>query len=110
LKVDNNLRPKVFYGPINIYFGSQTGTASNFAKILGDEAEKQGFEPKIIDLIDFQPETFKTVELAAFLMATHGEGEPTDNAKKFVEWISREDLDGTVLTKMKYTCFGLGNK
>jgi len=101
----------VCYGPIHIFFGSQTGTASNFAKILGEEAEKEGFEPKVVDLIDFDPQSFvEKTRLCVFLMATHGEGDPTDNAKKFAEWIGNEEMDKNILKNLKFTVFGLGNK
>ena len=42
------------------------------------------------------------------LLATHGEGEPTDNSQAFYEWMKEAD-DGT-LSSVKYTVFGLGNK
>lgn len=42
-------------------------------------------------------------------MATYGEGEPTDNAREFHEWL-KEDADGVDLSALHYTVFGLGNK
>lgn len=41
-------------------------------------------------------------------MATHGEGEPTDNAKTFYKWL--EDNTEQKLSGLRYTVFGLGNK
>lgn len=43
-------------------------------------------------------------------MATHGEGEPTDNAKKFYEWIIDTERSGSELPNLKFSVFGLGNK
>ncbi|CAH3191307.1 unnamed protein product, partial [Porites evermanni] len=45
--------------------------------------------------------------LTIFVMATYGEGDPTDNAQEFYEWLQndRDDLDC-----LNYTVFGLGNK
>ena len=41
-------------------------------------------------------------------MATHGEGDPTDNAKAFIEWLS--DVEKVKnLKEFRYTVFGLGN-
>lgn len=103
-------KPKEYYGPIHIFFGSQTGTASNFAKILGEEAEKAGFEPKVCDLVDFEEENFKKIKVAIFAMATHGEGEPTDNAEKFYKWIESTEHPEGFLRNLRFSVFGLGNK
>jgi NADPH-ferrihemoprotein reductase len=102
--------PEASYGPIYIYFGSQTGTAASYAKILGEEAAKNGFKPKLIDLIDFDPEYLQSLKLTVFIMATHGEGEPTDNSVAFNEWLSDKERTGEELKGQKFTVFGLGNK
>ena len=41
-------------------------------------------------------------------MATHGEGDPTDNALAFYEWIKDKSRDDDELQNVKFTCFGLG--
>lgn len=100
------------YGPIRIYYGSQTGTAANFARILGKEATAAGFEPEVIDLIDFKPEELAPgpkTQLAIFLTATHGEGDPTDNAVEFFKWLTKEDHPPNTLQYLQFTNFGLGN-
>ncbi|XP_015749750.1 PREDICTED: NADPH--cytochrome P450 reductase-like [Acropora digitifera] len=45
--------------------------------------------------------------MAIFVVATYGEGDPTDNAQEFYEWLQndRDDLDC-----LHYTVFALGNK
>ena len=46
-------------------------------------------------------------KFAVFIMATFGEGEPTDNAQRFYEWICG---DAAALTQTEYAVFGLGNR
>jgi len=41
-------------------------------------------------------------------MATYGEGDPTDNAKDFYEWLSNATNPNN-LVNIKFTVFGLGN-
>ena len=54
----------------------------------------------------------QATDRAIFLMATYGEGEPTDNAVSFTKWIKNEDgdIDASALAKVKFSVFGLGNK
>ncbi|KAJ1456874.1 hypothetical protein M885DRAFT_438997 [Pelagophyceae sp. CCMP2097] len=99
---------------MGIYFGSQTGTAEGFAKILADEARAHGFAPRIVDLEDFEPETLcgeGRAEIAIFAMATYGEGEPTDNAHVFLRWCKEQKKEGSSpLAGVRFSVFGLGNK
>jgi NADPH-ferrihemoprotein reductase len=102
--------PQVNYGPVHIYFGSQTGAASNFANALSEEAIKAGFEPTVIDLVEFHPESFKDVKFALFTISTHGEGEPPENAKTFNQYITSAERSSTDFKGLKYAVFALGNK
>lgn len=51
-------------------------------------------------------------KLSIFLMATYGEGEPTDNAAKFVKWLKEEEeeVPEGALSSVRYSVFGLGNR
>lgn len=96
--------------PINIYYGSQQGTASKFAKILSDEGETYGFMPEVVDLTaSGQGETIEKGTVGIFCMATHGEGDPTDNAKAFVQWLTDPKENHEQISGFKFTVFGLGN-
>ena len=97
---------------MTVYFGSQTGTAEGFARIIMEECKSRGFDAKTTDLEDFDAHELASCNLAIFLMATYGEGEPTDNASKFITWSKNEDkdVDETFLASLKFSVFGLGNK
>jgi sulfite reductase alpha subunit-like flavoprotein len=49
-----------------------------------------------------------------FVMATYGEGEPTDNAVGLMEFLKNDEVTfsegGNRLDGMKYTVFALGNR
>ena len=96
------------FGKIYFLFASQTGTANKFSTILSNEAEEEGFEPTIIDLMDYKFFDFQN-KICVFLIATHGEGDPTDNSKEFYEWLLVNDETKNVLKNLKFTVFGLGN-
>ena len=95
---------------LKIFFGSQTGTAEEFANSLADEASVHGFAPEVVDLEDLTPEDLQDVPLALFSLATYGDGEPTDNARPFYEWLSKDDKEEGYLSGLKFSIFGLGNK
>ena len=101
------------------------------------EGENHGFKVRVVDIEDAGEEDDLLKELtnenfrddddksrALFLMATYGEGEPTDNAMQFVNWIQQksgikgeatnivieeEQRDDSCLNGMDYAVFGLGN-
>jgi len=96
---------------ISLFFLPQhgTGTAEGYAEQLKKEAKKYGFAARVVDLDDFDESEFMESRLALCVMATYGEGEPTDNASKFFKWL--KNLDGPVaLEGLSFTVFGLGNK
>mmetsp|Transcript_12396 Transcript_12396/g.14442 ORF Transcript_12396/g.14442 Transcript_12396/m.14442 type:complete len:715 (+) Transcript_12396:261-2405(+) len=102
---------------VSLYFGSQTGTAEGFAKDIAKAIKPFGYLPKVVDLEDFVPEEMSTVPYAVFLMATYGEGDPTDNALDFFSWLndSEDSKYETKITEnsfkdVKFAVFGLGNK
>ena len=96
-------RPK-----LDIFYGSQTGTAEGFARQLAQGARSNNFDAKAVDLENFTPETIQECRAAVFLVATYGEGEPTDNSKAFVRWLKKGARAGD-LDKLHYCVFGLGS-
>ncbi|KAJ8612922.1 hypothetical protein CTAYLR_006197 [Chrysophaeum taylorii] len=100
-------------GPaLTVCFGSQTGTAEQFAKELCIDAKREGYNARILDLEDFEDVSDLRGGGGAlvFAMATYGEGEPTDNAHGFMKWAKKAVAEGeTPLAGQAFAVFGLGN-
>jgi sulfite reductase alpha subunit-like flavoprotein len=66
----------------------------------------------VIDFEDFNPEIFTKHSLIIICVATHYEGDPCDNTKKFYKWFREQTKkpDSTSIMKgVNYTLFGLGD-
>lgn len=61
---------------------------------------------------DFEKEEFINTELMIIIVATHGEGEPTDNSLRLHTWIKNavKAKEGKLMKNVKYAVFGLGDK
>ncbi|CAG5125401.1 unnamed protein product, partial [Candidula unifasciata] len=95
-----------------VFYGSQTGTAEEFATRLAKDAARYGMkgmvaDPEECDMEDLTKLTEIENSLAIFCMATYGEGDPTDNAQEFQEFLTNGNGD---FTGIKFAVFGLGNK
>jgi NADPH-ferrihemoprotein reductase len=104
-----------------VFYGSQTGTAEDYASRLAKEGSSRfGLKTLVADLEDYDYDNLDTLpddKVAVFVLATYGEGEPTDNAVEFYEFITGEDVsfgsgasgDEKPLSRLNYVAFGLGN-
>ncbi|KAI0387847.1 NADPH-cytochrome P450 reductase [Hypomontagnella monticulosa] len=101
-----------------IFYGSQTGTAEDYASRLAKEGKSRfGLETMVADLEDYDYDNLDSIpsdKVVMFVLATYGEGEPTDNAVDFYEFITGEDVAFSQsadppLANLNYVAFGLGN-
>ncbi|CAG4989605.1 unnamed protein product [Parnassius apollo] len=95
-----------------VFYGSQTGTGEEFASRLAKEGIRYKMKGMVADPEECDMEELIKLpgipnSLAVFCMATYGEGDPTDNAMEFYDWLKNGDPD---LTGLNYAVFGLGNK
>lgn len=67
----------------------------------------------MIDFEDFTPETFSKHPLVIICVATHYEGDPCDNSKKFYKWFKEQhkgkEANSSLLKEVNYAIFGLGD-
>ncbi|KAG8042739.1 hypothetical protein G9C98_005379 [Cotesia typhae] len=95
-----------------VFYGSQTGTGEEFAGRLAKEGVRYKMKGMVADPEESDMEELVNLKqipnsLAVFCLATYGEGDPTDNAMEFVDWLKNGEAD---LTGLNYAVFGLGNK
>lgn len=101
-----------------IFYGSQTGTAEEYAIRLAKEAKsKFGLASLVCDPEEYDFENLDQLPTdcaAIFVMATYGEGEPTDNAVQLMQNLQDDSFEFSngerKLEGLKYVIFGLGNK
>lgn len=93
-----------------VFFGSQTGTAEDYANKLAKELlSKFGLSVLTADLADYEFDNLQELDpdtLLFFMIATYGEGEPTDNAVEFFNWLEN---DADQMSNLNFTVFALGN-
>jgi len=101
-----------------IFYGSQTGTAEEYAIRIAKEAKtKFGLASLVCDPEEYDFENLDQIpagSAAIFVVATYGEGEPTDNAVQLVQNLTDESFEFSngshKVDGLKYVVFGLGNK
>lgn len=93
-----------------IFWGSQSGTAEGFANRLARDCNRRfGMNVIVADLSDYDPDTIAQItddKIVMFLLSTYGEGDPSDNATEFLDWIRKRSEP---VPHIRYAAFGLGN-
>ena len=80
--------------------------------MLDEEAQLLNVEDcKVIDFNNFNEEEFSKQPLVLICVATHYEGDPCDNTKKFFKWMKQLAKNKTEkpFAGMNYAIFGLGD-
>lgn len=94
-----------------IFYGSQTGTAERLAMAFCTEAKTRfGLESIVASIADFDYDDLRSMpkdSVVVFIMATYGEGEPTDTAISFSEFLSSPKTNDGL--NLAYAAFGLGS-
>lgn len=97
----------------SIYFGTQTGNAHMLAEELNNDLSELNLPCQVYDLQNFRDSFFEDLEKkknVIFITACYGEGEPTDNAKDFFNFLMSNEAKEKNLQAINFGIFGLGNK
>ncbi|MCK7593605.1 assimilatory sulfite reductase (NADPH) flavoprotein subunit [Pseudomarimonas salicorniae] len=92
---------------LSIVYGSQTGNAKRAAEALAAEAEASGLAVRLFRADAYPLRELKDERLMSFVFSTQGEGDPSDDALGFFEF-----LDGRrapQLPQLKYSVLALGD-
>lgn len=93
---------------ITILYGSETGNAQGLAEIFEERLTNIGNDVTLKSMDDFKPKDLKKVEDLFIVTATHGEGDPPDNAVELHEYIhgrKAPKLDG-----VRFSVLALGDQ
>jgi len=92
---------------LTVLFGSQTGKGEDVAAALVDLAASAGFAAQAISLADYKPTNLKRESLVTFVVSTHGEGDPPDDAELFHEYLLSKKAPA--LDKLNFSVLALGD-
>ena len=92
---------------LSILYGSQTGNGEGVAKQLESQARARGFAVKLESLADYKPSSLKREKLVTFVISTHGEGDPPDDAELFHEFLLSKKAPK--LEDLRYSVLALGD-
>jgi len=92
---------------LTVLYGSQTGNGEELASALVAAATGRGFRATAISLSDYKPANLKRESLVTFVISTHGEGDPPDDAELFHEFLLSKKAPQ--LQDLKYSVLALGD-
>lgn len=91
--------------PLTVLYGSNSGTCEAFAQTLAADAASHGFKAKV-DVLDSVKQSLPANEPVAIITASY-EGQPTDNAAHFYEWLQTVKEDEKI--DAAFAVFGCGH-
>jgi len=90
-----------------VLYGSQTGNGRRIAERLGRAAESAGLAVRVYATRDYPLKDLAQERLLAIVMSTHGDGEPPDDARGFVDHLLGRRAPQ--LPNLRYAVLALGD-
>jgi sulfite reductase (NADPH) flavoprotein alpha-component len=90
-----------------VLYGSQTGHGRRVAEQLGHAAERAGLAVRVLSTLDYNPRELASESLLFVVMSTHGDGDPPDEARAFVDFL--HGRRAPKLEKLAYSVLALGD-
>ncbi|GGE33165.1 sulfite reductase [NADPH] flavoprotein alpha-component [Pullulanibacillus camelliae] len=93
---------------ITILFGSETGNCQALSEDLRTKLGGLGFKVELSAMDDFKTKGLKKVQDLLIITATHGEGDPPDNALSFYEFLNSRKAPK--LEDVRFSVLALGDQ
>ncbi|MEM9966689.1 MAG: sulfite reductase flavoprotein subunit alpha [Pseudomonadota bacterium] len=93
--------------PLDILFGTQTGTAEIIAEDAAAKARAKGFAPRVAEMDEVEMSQLASMENVLVVVSTYGEGEMPDNAHQF--WEALSATTAPRLEALNYGVLALGD-
>ena len=95
-----------------VMYGTETGTAERLATMFAKDAKAHyGLECFVADLDDYDYDDLATLGLeyaVVYFIASVGEGEPTNNTRRFTDYLTKAKSASSPWS-LQYATFGLGS-
>ena len=88
-------------------YGSQTGNGKRIAERLGRAAEATGLAVRVQSARDYPLKDLAKERLLVVVMSTHGDGDPPDDARGFIEYLTGKRAPK--LEQLQYSVLALGD-
>lgn len=92
-----------------ILYGTETGTSQDLAEEVGRCLDRLYFHTDVAGLDDVNFGHMGLYDITVFVVATTGQGDFPDNARKFWMSLLRKKLSSTTLAGIEYAVVGLGD-
>jgi len=93
---------------LQVFFASQTGNGEAIAQALAAEAMQAGVAVEVESLASLRPAMLKKLKHAAFIISTHGEGDPPDDALDLFEYL--QSPRAPRLENLQFRVLALGDR
>ncbi|MEM8978262.1 MAG: sulfite reductase flavoprotein subunit alpha [Pseudomonadota bacterium] len=93
--------------PIDIIYGTQTGTAEIVANDAAEQARAKGFAPRVAEMDEIEMDQLASMQNLLVVVSTYGEGEMPDNAHQF--WDALAASTAPRLEHLNYGVLALGD-
>ena len=91
---------------IKILFGSETGTAEEYAFDIEAALQTNGFKCSVSDMDDYEKSELESEHLVVIVTSTYGNGEAPYNAEELHSWLESEEID---LSSTSFAVCALGD-
>ncbi|MBL8744378.1 MAG: flavodoxin domain-containing protein, partial [Myxococcales bacterium] len=91
---------------VYVLFGTESGNAQGLAGRAGEALEKAGVACRVVDMLDFDPESLASVEVLMVITSTYGNGDPPSNAEALHAYLMKK---APPLPGLSFCVFGLGD-
>jgi sulfite reductase (NADPH) flavoprotein alpha-component len=92
---------------LTIIYGSQTGNGKRIAERVGRNAEAAGLAVRVYAAGSYPLKDLAKERLLTIVMSTHGDGDPPDDARSFIEFLASKRAPK--LEQLSYAVLALGD-
>ncbi|ODV80451.1 NADPH-ferrihemo protein reductase [Suhomyces tanzawaensis NRRL Y-17324] len=97
-------------GCVTILYGSENGTAEDYARYLWQRLQYLQLKPTLSTLDEYPLKSLVTeTKILIIVCSTTGQGELPLNARKFMKFLLKKKLPSDLLNHIKLTTFGVGD-